>query len=97
MHVKTSVASPKSNGQVERINRDLRGMLAKLAEPMEHSDWVEKLDRVEFAINNTVHRATGYSPSEMLFGVEQRGEVIDEFTEQLLEAVIWGKGRRTWN
>ena len=43
------------------------------------------MGRVEFAINNAVRRATGYSPSEMLFGVEQMGEVIDEFTGQLLD------------
>ena len=63
-------------------------MLAKLAAPMEHSDWVEKLGREEFPINDTVQRVTGCSPSEMLSGVEQRGEVIDEFTEQLLEDYI---------
>lgn len=45
----------------------------KLVESIEHSDWVAKLGRAEFAINNTIQKATGYSPREMLFGAEQRG------------------------
>ena len=55
MHVKKSLASPQSNEQVERINRDLRGMLVKLAERMENSDCVDKLGGVEFVINNSIH------------------------------------------
>lgn len=31
-----------------------------------------------FAINNTFHRSTGQSPSVLLFGVHQNGEVNDE-------------------
>ena len=42
VHVKNSVASPQSNGQVERVNRNIKAMLSKLTEPIEHSDWVSK-------------------------------------------------------
>lgn len=61
-HVKVSVASPQSNGQVERVNRDLRAMLAKLTESIDDANWVEKLTLVEFAINNTVHSTTKQTP-----------------------------------
>lgn len=57
-HVKVAVASPQANGQVERVNRILKAMLAKLTEPVGHSDWVNKLVDVEYAINNTVHSTT---------------------------------------
>lgn len=80
-----SVGSPQSNGQVERVNRELRAMLAKLTEPIEHSDWVHKISQVEFAMNNTVHCTTKQTPSRMLFGVEQKGDIIDKVTEHLLD------------
>lgn len=84
-HVKVAVASPQSNGQVERVNRDLKAMLAKLAESDEHSDWKQKLTQVEYAMNNASHTTTGVAPSKLLFGVEQRGSCIDELTEYLEE------------
>lgn len=86
LHIKTSVASPQSNGQVERTNRDLRAMLSKITESFEHSDWASKLREVEFAINNNVHGSIGHSPSELLFGVEQRGKMVDELTEYIKAA-----------
>lgn len=84
-HVSTSVASPQSNGQCERVNRVLRAILAKLTQPMDHGDWVRQLSQVEFAINNTVHSASKQTPSQVLFGVEQKGEMIDEMAEYLVE------------
>ena len=50
-------------------------MLSKL------TDWVSKLVNVEYALNNTMHATTRKSPSLLLFGVEQRGRIIDELTE----------------
>ena len=35
------------------------------------------LRSVEFAINNSISRSTGKCPSELLFGVPQRGEITD--------------------
>lgn len=83
VHVKVAVASPQANGQVERVNRVLKAMLAKLTEPVNHSDWVSRLTEVEFAINNTVHASTKKSPCELLFGAQQRGRIVDELTEFL--------------
>lgn len=84
-HVKVAVHSPQANGQVERVNRTLVGMLAKHSEPVSHSDWVGQLNRIEFALNNTVNRSTMVTPSRALFGVNQRGEIIDKITEYLQE------------
>ncbi|XP_055309423.1 uncharacterized protein LOC129573155, partial [Sitodiplosis mosellana] len=81
--VVNAVASPQSNGQVERVNRTLIGVLSKLTEPMNHANWKNKLVDVEFAINNTVHCTTGQTPSKLLFNVEQRGLAVDELTEYL--------------
>lgn len=82
-HVKVAVASPQANGQGERVNRVIKPMLGKLSEPICHADWSLKLKQVEYALNNSIHSTTKHAPSEMLFGVFQRGEVVDELTEYL--------------
>jgi len=41
------------------------------------------LNRVEYAINNSIHSSTKQTPSILLFGVAQRGPQIDTLTEYL--------------
>lgn len=84
-HVQVATASAQANGQVERVNRVLKSMLAKLSEPIQHSDWTKMLTRVEFALNNSVHSSTGHTPCQLLFGVSQRGLEVDMLTEHLEE------------
>lgn len=60
-------------------------MLGKLSKPISHADWSHKLLQVEYVLNNSVHSTTKKTPSDMLFGVRQRGEVVDELTEYLDE------------
>lgn len=80
-HVKVATASPQANGQVERVNRVLKTMLGKLSEPVQHADWTKLLSKVEGAMNNSVHKSTGLAASEVLFGVMQRGEIVDRLSE----------------
>ena len=75
IHVLIAVSTPRANGQVERFNRVITPMLAKMCEVPKK--WDESLERVEFAINNTVSKATGVTPSKLLFGIEQTGEITD--------------------
>jgi len=37
--------------------------------------WDQVINQVEFAINNTVFRSTGNTPSRLLFGLDQLGEI----------------------
>lgn len=60
-------------------------MLAKLAELISHADWCKKIPSVEYALNNTIHATTKQIPSKLLFGVIQRGQLVDELTEYLDE------------
>jgi len=61
-HIKIATASPQANGQVERINRTILPMIAKLAD--ERSvQWHCVLEDVEFACNNTISKATNECPS----------------------------------
>lgn len=84
-HTLVATASPQANGQVERVHRVLTGMLAKVTEPVQHANWTPMLQRVEFAINNSVHQTTKSTPSELLFGVRQRGESVDWLGEYVDE------------
>lgn len=70
IHIKIATASPKSNGQIERTNRDLTPILSKLTDLK--NKWNKNLPLVEFAINNTFCSSTKRSPSMLLFGVNQR-------------------------
>ena len=71
------------NGQVERVNRIIRPILSKLSNQTDHVDWVTQLLSTEYAINNTIHSSTRFSPSMLLFGVNQRGPSVDILTEYL--------------
>jgi hypothetical protein len=51
-------------------------MLAKLTESTKK--WDQVLNKVKFAIKNSLHSSTGQSASVLLFGVHQKGEVNDE-------------------
>ncbi|XP_011859081.1 PREDICTED: uncharacterized protein K02A2.6-like [Vollenhovia emeryi] len=78
-HVLVAVSTPRANGQVERYNRMITPMLAKLCEAP--SRWDRVLDKIEFSINNTVCRVTGETPTRLLFGIEQRGHANDSLRE----------------
>lgn len=81
-HVKIATASPQANGQVERLNRTILPMIAKLADER-NTHWSNVLNTVEFTINNIVSKATNECPSALLFGLRQRGAVVDELREFL--------------
>jgi len=71
-----AAGTSRANGQVEIVNKSVVPMLAKLSEST--NKWDRVLNKVEFAINNTVHRSTDQSPSVLLFGINQSGMVNDE-------------------
>ena len=82
-HVLIAVGTPRANGQVERFNRTITPMLAKLSECP--NKWDQVLDLVEFSLNNTICRSIDDTPSRVLFGVNQSGEINDN-VRRLLEA-----------
>ena len=70
--VKLSTAHhPQTDGITERYNRVVIEALRSYMDTDE-DDWVEKLPLVEFAINNTTHSGTGYTPFYLNMGRHPR-------------------------
>jgi len=83
-HIKIATDSPQANGQVERYNRILAPAIGKL---YDGKDWHKALSEIEFTVNNTKNKATGETPSKLLFGIEQRGQIVDALREYVLEHI----------
>ena len=84
-HSLIAVGTPRANGQVERFNRDITPMLAKLCEIPEK--WDRILEEVEYSINNTTCRYTGETPNTLLFGRNQLGKFNDNIRKVLEENI----------
>jgi len=85
-HVKIATGSPQANGQDERINRDLGLMISKLVDVEKNVQCHKVLEEVESATNNTKHRSINEHLSIMLFGVNQKGKMLDCLEENVLES-----------
>lgn len=66
-HVKVASGSARSNGQVEIVNKTITTSLACISDGTECLNWDEKLLDLQLSINNTVHRVTRKTPSEIIF------------------------------
>lgn len=72
-HVLNAVASPKANGQVERLNRTiLSSLTAHMGE--EQKGWDVYLSKVQLGINSTVSQGTDKSPLALLCALRPRLE-----------------------
>ena len=63
----TSAYHPQGNGQVERFNRTLEAMLAKVVQANQR-DWDAHLPKVLFAYRTAVHESTQFTPYHLVFG-----------------------------
>lgn len=71
-----ATATPRANGQVERMNRTI--LAAIMSSTDEETRWDEAVHRVKWGINNSVSSATNTTPYETFFGYRPRG-VNDAF------------------
>ena len=63
----TSAYKPQSNGAVERLNRSVIAVLRKLTSNSPQK-WYEWVDFVLMCIRTAVHRSSGFSPFQLMFG-----------------------------
>ncbi|CAK1597154.1 unnamed protein product [Parnassius mnemosyne] len=65
-HILNAIACPRSNGQVERVNRTLLNGLNTISDS--ECTWDNKLSDVVWGINNTPNSTTGHTPFSLMFG-----------------------------
>ena len=70
-HIRTTAYHPQGNGQVERTNRIIKDILAKIT-PIKPGDWSIYLPSALSVIRNTRHQSTRFTPSELLYGYQLR-------------------------
>lgn len=62
---------PQTDGATERANRSIGQILRAVVTP-DQTNWVEQLPMVEFALNSSVSRSTGFAPFELNYGTMPR-------------------------
>lgn len=67
----SSAYHPESDGQTERVNRILEDVLRHFVS-LDHKDWVQQLPLAQFAINNSWHESTRFSPFYLNHGRHPR-------------------------
>ena len=63
----TTAFHPEGNGQAEHMIQGVVHIIQASVQP-DQQDWVLKVPMVEFVINASVNRATGYAPFELVYG-----------------------------
>jgi hypothetical protein len=58
---------PETDGASERAIRSIAQILRSMVKP-DQKDWVEKIPLVEFAINSSISKSTGFAPFELNYG-----------------------------
>lgn len=76
---RTTAYHPMSDGLVERFNRTLKSMLAKLVNERQN-DWDEHLPYALLAYRSSIHSSTGFTPNMLMFGREAKLPVDLLFT-----------------
>lgn len=94
-HILNAVASPRSNGQVERYNRTILDSLKTFSVKHGEKDWDNHLGKVQWGLNNTIQKTTGRTPAEVLFGTAMNvgispilNEIVEETRENSDRSVI---------
>lgn len=86
---RSSPYHPAGNGAVERENRSIKEALRSYTLSSQ-SNWDEYIPQIAHSRNTTVHRTTGFSPYEMVYGFKldqpkaiDPKESVSEFVNQL--------------
>lgn len=64
-----ATGSSRANGQVERVMRTLKSLLT-IVECNSDGVWQDQLGDIQLALNSTRCRVTGFTPLELMFGIQ---------------------------
>lgn len=71
--IRTSIGHPRANGSVEKAHLRLAEFMRATESEMEaYPEWVMKLKLAAYAQNTTVHKTTGFTPHQLMFGTMPR-------------------------
>ncbi|KAL4152634.1 hypothetical protein QTP88_000467 [Uroleucon formosanum] len=70
IHVRNATATPRANGQCERLNRTILSMLTTTCTT--ETDWDKEIRRIQWSINNALNKATKSTPFALMFGYTPR-------------------------
>lgn len=89
-HILNTVASPRSNGQVERYNRTLLNCINTSIES--ELEWYEKLPQIILGINNTINASTGLTPHKLMFGFDK--SILGDLGENSIDDINRDRDRQ---
>lgn len=81
-HVKITTGVPRSNGQVERINRSIIPVLTKLSID-DPTKWYKHVSALQQTLNNAFNRSIATSPFKLFFGVQMKQKIDINIIEAL--------------
>ncbi|KAL7725403.1 hypothetical protein ACLKA6_000164 [Drosophila palustris] len=88
-HVLGTTGVPRGNGQVERVNRVVLSIIAKMSAE-DPTKWYQAVPLVQKAINSHVHSTTKRTPFELVFGIKMRNRMLDDIKKCLDEELYEG-------
>lgn len=65
--MRTSPYKSSTNGLIERWNRTLNSLLARVVSD-DHKSWPQHIGSAVLAYNSTVHKSTGFTPFRLMLG-----------------------------
>ncbi|KAG6458358.1 hypothetical protein O3G_MSEX010822 [Manduca sexta] len=86
-HILNAVATPRANGQIERYNRTILDALSTKCHGKGDNIWDEYVGDIQLGMNTTMNKATGKSPSELLFGFKVLNSSENMINEVLNEII----------
>ena len=85
---RTTPYHPQGDGQVERMNRTILGMLRTLPQKFK-SNWKDHVNKITFAYNCTKNKTTNFSPFALMFGRSPRLPIDNIFPTAETEENTW--------
>lgn len=86
LHLVTT-ATPRGNGQAERMNRTIIPTLTKLAID-EPTKWFKFVPHLQRAINSAVTRTTKTTPFRLMFGIDMKNNELASVTQVIQDELI---------